>query len=103
MQIQRRYELTLSTGSYLFFVRTVRGGAQFVLFDQNNAMVAGGTLDFEGGPNPVLCRSISDNEALPYPKEEIEAWMRTWPPEERLLIDVLSLEHNETEDQEATS
>lgn len=87
MQIKRQHTVKLSTGEHLFFVRSMSGGAQFLLFNGSKDLVASGTLDFEETPWPKL-RPLEFVQGLPV--EEIEAWMRTWPPEDRLLIDVMS-------------
>ena len=87
VKIERHHTLELSTGRHRFFVRSHRGGAQFVLFNLDKVLVASGTLEFGDMPWPRL--RPESNQA--FPVDEVEAWMRTWPPEDRLLLDVLSL------------
>lgn len=89
VQIERKYTLQLSPGTYRFFVRSAAGGAQFLLF-KDKVLIGGGTLDFQETPFPHALRTESDDWEQPFPQQELDTWMRTWPPEERLLIDCLS-------------
>ncbi len=92
VDMERAYSLTIAAIPLQLHVRAARGGAQFLLLNQEKKLIVGGLADFG---ECQLTRKLEGE--VPWPPcfswQDLEKAVRqTVPPEDRLLLDVLSLD-----------